>query len=75
MALNLICVDETTRQTVDIPIRPRSIKEMRHEVHRKPFHTTDVINFDSNSKIKQRLDRSDNSVKPGNKRDSVICIK
>lgn len=65
VALNLICVNETTRQTIDIPIRPRSVKEMKHELHRKQFRAADVIKLDSDSKSKHRHDRSDNSVKTG----------
>lgn len=66
VALNLICVDETTRQTIDIPIRPRSVKEMKHEIHRKQFRATDLIKLDSESKIKLRFERSASSVKTGN---------
>lgn len=51
-------MDETTRQTIDIPIRPRSIKEMKHDVHRKQFRATDLNKLDSQSKIKLRFDRS-----------------
>lgn len=67
VALNLICVDDTTRQTLDIPIRPRSVKEMKHEVHRKQIRAMD-LKFDSESKNKSRLERSDTSVKTGNKK-------
>lgn len=66
VALNLICVDETTRQTIDIPIRPRSVKDLKNDVHRKQFRSTDVIKLDSESKIKLRFDRrSDSNVKTG----------
>lgn len=75
MALNLICVDETTRQTIDIPIRPRSVKDMKHEMHRKQYRATDVIKNDSESKIKLRLERSDTSVKTGNKTENNLILK
>lgn len=69
MALNLICVDESTRQTIDIPIRPRSVKDLKNDVHRKQFRSTDAIKLESESKHKIRFDRhqsSDSSAKTGN---------
>lgn len=63
VALNLICVDESTRQTIDIPIRPRSVKDLKNEVHKK--HSNEVIKIDVDSKQKLRLDRIESSVKTG----------
>lgn len=58
VALNLICVDETTRQAIDIPIRPRPPKDTKNEMHRKHNRSNEVIKIDSESRNK-RLDRSD----------------
>lgn len=65
VALNLICVDETTRQTIDIPIRSRSVKDYKNEAHKKQIRSSDVFKIDSESKIKLRFERSDGSIKSG----------
>lgn len=66
VALNLICVDETTRQTIDIPIRPRSVRDIKSEVHRKHNRLDgEGIKIGSETKNKSRHDRSDIHVKTG----------
>lgn len=35
VALNLICVDDTTRKPIDIPIRPRPVKDLLNDSQRK----------------------------------------
>lgn len=65
VALNLICVNETTRQAIDIPIRPRLSKDLKNEVHKKHHRSHDANKIDIESKMKQRTDRSDFSAKSG----------
>lgn len=65
MALNLICVDETTRQTIDIPIRPRSVRELKNEINKKHNRSNDVIKIDLETKHKVRIDRTDTNMRPG----------
>lgn len=65
VALNLICVDETTRQTIDVPIRPRPIKDVKNEVHKRHHRPNEVIKIDLELKNKQRLDRSNANMKSG----------
>lgn len=60
VALNLICVDETTRQTIDFPIRPRSVRDLKNEVHKKQNRSNDV-----ETKIKLRFEKFDSNVKTG----------
>lgn len=61
VALNLICVDESTRKAIDIPIRPRPVKELINEVRKlKPTHSlNETIKTDSEPKNKLRVDRKD----------------
>lgn len=59
VALNLICVDDSTRKPIDIPIRPRPVKDLINEVRK--FKTTHSVNdfakIESELKNKSRLDR------------------
>lgn len=66
VALNLICVNETTRQTIDIPIRPRSLRDAKNEVHRKHNRSEgEVTKNNSDIKHKSRHERNDASIKTG----------
>lgn len=65
VALNLICVDETTRQTIDIPIRPRPSKDLKNETHKKHNRLNDMIKIDLETKHKSRSDRSEATAKSG----------
>lgn len=67
VALNLICVNETTRKTIDIPIRPRSVKDLKNEVIKKHTRSNDVVKIDLDSKFKLRIDRIESNVKSGKK--------
>lgn len=57
VALNLICVDESTRKAIEIPIRPRPVKDLINEVRKSgemiksdPEHKTKLASKDLNSK-------------------------
>lgn len=65
VALNLICVDESTRQTIDIPIRPRSVREFKKEMNKKHNRSNDVFKIDLETKHKVRIDRTDTNVRTG----------
>lgn len=56
VALNLICVDDSSRKTVGIPIRPRPVKDLIHETSKKANETT---KNDSTSKNKLQIDKKD----------------
>lgn len=55
VALNLIC-DETTRKTIDIPIRPRPAKDLFTDIQRKRNVPSDIEIKSKNSTRSERKD-------------------
>lgn len=43
VALNLICVDESSRKAIEIPIRPRPAKDLINEVRKSKNTSNDLI--------------------------------
>jgi hypothetical protein len=57
VALNLICVDDITRKTPDIPIRPRPAKDLLSDVNQFKCATHETIKIENEHKTK--LDSKD----------------
>lgn len=62
VALNLICVDEASRKTIDIPIRPRPVKDLLDEMH----HKKHIMRNEAEIKSKVRDERKQLNRKSGN---------
>lgn len=54
VALNLICVDESTRKAIEIPLRPRPVKDLINEVSQ--FKSTSHEPISPESEHKTKLD-------------------
>lgn len=64
VALNLICVDESTRKPIDIPIRPKPVKDLLNDVNQLKKISHEPIQSDADAKTK--LDSKDFlDTKPG----------
>lgn len=61
VALNLICVDEATRKTIDIPIRPRPVKDLLDEMH----HKKHILRNEVEIKSKVRDERKQSNHRSG----------
>lgn len=59
VALNLICVDGATRKTIDIPIRPRPVKDLLNEAQRKHNASSDKKYLEIDLKHRVREERKE----------------
>lgn len=62
VALNLICVDEATKKTIDIPIRARPVRDLLDEMH----HKKHILRNEAEIKSKMRDERKQLNHKSGN---------
>lgn len=57
-------MDETTRQTIDVPIQPRSVRDLKIEVHKKSTRLHEM-KIELEAKIKTKIEKTDSNAKTG----------
>lgn len=57
-------MNETTRQPIDVPIQPRSARDLKTEVHKKSNRLNEIKN-ELEAKIRARVDKGDSNAKTG----------